>query len=356
MVREGSVTRDLDALLPLVTPRHADRIGFVTDDRLPHDLLEEGAVDVLVRRAIAAGVDPVYAVRCASWNTARHYLLPRRGAVAPGYFADLLVIDDLAAFRVARVLRHGRWVAEEGRLTEAAERALGDAAAAADRRPGGREPAVQRAPARPGRRRPAHARARGRAPRARAPAVAGAGRHRGDDRRPQGRGGRGGGRSRARPAQARLRPPSRPSRARDGHRPRPGAGPRPAPRRAGEQRRARPPQPHAGRRRRRRDAPRGAARRRARRRLRGRRRRARGGRARPTGRRAGHRRAARAGGGRPRRTRRRGEVAGRQRLGRLHDALVPRSRGDPGAAGDRPRVGRRRRGGAAGGERRSHCA
>jgi hypothetical protein len=54
MVREGSVTRDLDALLPLVTPRHGDRVGFVTDDRLPHDLQGEGAVDVLVRRAIAA--------------------------------------------------------------------------------------------------------------------------------------------------------------------------------------------------------------------------------------------------------------------------------------------------------------
>jgi len=135
MVREGSVTRDLDALLPLVTPRHADRVGFVTDDRLPHDLLQEGAVDVLVRRAIAAGVEPVYAVRCASWNTARHYRLPRRGAVAPGYFADLLVVDDLATFRVARVLRHGRWVAQDGRLTESAERALADAADAAERRP-----------------------------------------------------------------------------------------------------------------------------------------------------------------------------------------------------------------------------
>jgi adenine deaminase len=135
MVREGSVTRDLDALMPLVTPRHADRIGFVTDDRLPHDLLAEGAVDVLVRRAIAAGVDPVYAVRCGSWNTARHYRLPRRGAVAPGYFADLLVIDDLASFRVARVLRHGRWVAEAGRPSAAAEAALAAAAAHADRRP-----------------------------------------------------------------------------------------------------------------------------------------------------------------------------------------------------------------------------
>jgi len=116
MVREGSVTRDLDALLPLVRPDHADRIGFVTDDRLPHDLLDEGGVDCLVRRAIQAGADPVYAVRCASYNVARHYGLRRRGAVAPGYLADLLVIDDLASFRAQAVYKGGRRVAVDGHL------------------------------------------------------------------------------------------------------------------------------------------------------------------------------------------------------------------------------------------------
>src|SRR5690606_18660843 len=94
MVREGSLARDLAALLPLLDPRHGDRIGFVTDDKLPHDLLAEGGVDHLVRTAIRAGVDPVYAVRCASLNNALHYRLPRRGAVAPGYFADLGVLAD----------------------------------------------------------------------------------------------------------------------------------------------------------------------------------------------------------------------------------------------------------------------
>ena len=118
MIREGSVTRDLEALLPLVDPRHADRIGFVTDDRFPNDLLDEGGVDVLVRRAIAAGVDPVFAVRCASWNTARHYRLTRRGAIAPGYQADMIVVDDLARFRAHQVIKDGRMVAEDGRLLE----------------------------------------------------------------------------------------------------------------------------------------------------------------------------------------------------------------------------------------------
>jgi adenine deaminase len=111
MIREGSVTRDFDALRDLIDPKYADRVGFATDDRLPRDLRDEGGVDLLVRRAIAAGVDPVYAVRCASWNTARHYRLPRRGAIAPGYFADLVVVDDLAHFTAARVYRHGRQVA-----------------------------------------------------------------------------------------------------------------------------------------------------------------------------------------------------------------------------------------------------
>ena len=122
MVREGSVTRNLGALLPLVQPRHGDRIGFVTDDRLPHDLLDEGGVDCLVRGAIAGGADAAYAVRCASWNVARHYRLPRRGAIAPGFLADLVAIDDLPAFHAAAVFKQGRRVAADGRLVAPASR------------------------------------------------------------------------------------------------------------------------------------------------------------------------------------------------------------------------------------------
>lgn len=119
MVREGSVTRDLDALMPLVNASNGERIGFVTDDRLPHDLIEEGGVDLHVRRAIGAGVDPVYAVRCASYNVARHFGLRRRGAVAPGYFADLNVVSDVGSFEVAQVFKDGIRVAEGGRLLTA---------------------------------------------------------------------------------------------------------------------------------------------------------------------------------------------------------------------------------------------
>lgn len=119
LVREGSVTRDLDALLPLVHESHGDRVAFVTDDRLPHDLLAEGAVDLLVRRAVAAGVNPAYAVRCASLNVASHYRLPRRGAVAAGYFADIAVVPDLAAFAPSTVLKEGKVVAVDGDVSPA---------------------------------------------------------------------------------------------------------------------------------------------------------------------------------------------------------------------------------------------
>lgn len=114
MVREGSVTRDLAALQPLIEPNSGDRIGFVTDDRLPHDLLSEGGVDHVLRSAIAGGADPAYAFRCATINNAAHYRLVRRGAVAPGYFADLVIFSSLADFRATSVYKDGRLVATDG--------------------------------------------------------------------------------------------------------------------------------------------------------------------------------------------------------------------------------------------------
>ncbi len=122
MVREGSVTRDLAALLPLVDPRYADRVGLVTDDRLPHDLLTEGGVDHVVRAAIAGGADPAYALRCASYNHALHYRLDRRGAVAAGYFADVVVAGSLTELNAQRVYKDGALVAREGSLTARPQR------------------------------------------------------------------------------------------------------------------------------------------------------------------------------------------------------------------------------------------
>ncbi len=119
MIREGSVTRDLNALMEHIRPEYGDRVGLCTDDRLPHDLIDEGGVDCLVRRAINAGKDPVYTVRCASLNNALHYKLDRRGAIAAGYFADFMLIDDLKEFKPSSVYKHGKLVAKNGRLTKA---------------------------------------------------------------------------------------------------------------------------------------------------------------------------------------------------------------------------------------------
>ncbi|MBN1512284.1 MAG: adenine deaminase [Phycisphaerae bacterium] len=117
MIREGSAARNMDALLPLVTPATADRFMFVTDDKDVDDLIEEGQIDVMVRRAVAFGLSPTQAVRMASWNAARYFRLDRVGAVAPGYLASLVVLDDFKTCRVARVYHAGQEVAVDGRCT-----------------------------------------------------------------------------------------------------------------------------------------------------------------------------------------------------------------------------------------------
>jgi adenine deaminase len=118
MMREGSQTRNLAALLPLVTPATVDRFMFCSDDKDVRDLLEEGQIDFMVRRAIAAGIDPILAVRMGTYSTARYFGLRDRGAIVPGYRADLAVLDDLKACRVGRVFRRGKLVAEDGRCIE----------------------------------------------------------------------------------------------------------------------------------------------------------------------------------------------------------------------------------------------
>jgi adenine deaminase len=115
-IREGTTARNLRDLLPLVTPANAHRCHFVTDDRHPEDLLSEGHIDDLVRKAVAQGLDPVIAVQMASINTAEYFGLRNVGAIAPGYRADLLVVDDLERFGIAQVFAAGQLVVEEGRF------------------------------------------------------------------------------------------------------------------------------------------------------------------------------------------------------------------------------------------------
>lgn len=118
MVRDASAARNVAALAPLITPFTAGQIGFVTDDKEPHDLFREGGVDSGVRKAIAAGVDPVLALRCATLSPATYFRLPRRGAVAPGYWADLIVLDDLATLQAHQVYKAGRLLAADGVLLQ----------------------------------------------------------------------------------------------------------------------------------------------------------------------------------------------------------------------------------------------
>jgi adenine deaminase len=113
-IREGTTARNLRALLPLVTPANARRCSFVTDDRHPEDLLSEGHIDDLVRKAVAQGLDPVLAIQMASVNTAEYFGLRNMGAIAPGYRADLLVVDDLERFNIAQVFAAGQLVAKDG--------------------------------------------------------------------------------------------------------------------------------------------------------------------------------------------------------------------------------------------------
>ncbi len=111
-IREGSVAKDLAALAPLLTPASSARIGFCTDDRNPLDIATEGHVDHLVRGAIRLGVPAEAAYRSASLTVARHYGLRDRGAIAPGYRADLVLLDDVQTCSIRGVFVGGDLVSE----------------------------------------------------------------------------------------------------------------------------------------------------------------------------------------------------------------------------------------------------
>jgi adenine deaminase len=114
MIREGSTEHNLDALLPLVTDVTWPRIMFCSDDRECSTLVEHGHMDETLRRAVAGGLDPIRAVQLCTTNTARFWGLPDHGAIAPGYHADLVVLEDLRHFRVLQTYHAGRVIAQEG--------------------------------------------------------------------------------------------------------------------------------------------------------------------------------------------------------------------------------------------------
>ena len=116
LIREGTTTRNLLPLLPLITMENHGAICFCTDDRVPADLIDHGSIDFMVRTAIAKGIDPLMAIRMGSYNTARYFGLRKYGAVAPGKYGDLLVLSDLENFVPEQVYRGGELVAENGRM------------------------------------------------------------------------------------------------------------------------------------------------------------------------------------------------------------------------------------------------
>jgi adenine deaminase len=114
MIREGSTEKNLEALLPLVTHKTWPRCCFVVDDRHAGDILHDGDIDAVVRKAIRLGLEPVRAVQMATINTATYFKLSGLGAVAPGYIANFIVLDSLEDFKVDMVFHRGRPVARGG--------------------------------------------------------------------------------------------------------------------------------------------------------------------------------------------------------------------------------------------------
>ncbi len=116
MIREGTQAKNLAALLPLVNAVTMRQCSLVTDDLHPHDILQHGHLDAVMSLAIKGGLDPMQAIAMTTLNTARHFSLRDRGAVAPGYRADLVLLSSLDPVRVVHVFKDGRLVVAEGEL------------------------------------------------------------------------------------------------------------------------------------------------------------------------------------------------------------------------------------------------
>ena len=108
LIREASMARNLSALVPLVRELGPEHIAFCTDDRDPEDIVDDGHINGMVRKAVAAGVAPEDALVLATLNPARWHGLEELGAIAPGYRADLVVLPDLEEFRPELVLKRGK--------------------------------------------------------------------------------------------------------------------------------------------------------------------------------------------------------------------------------------------------------
>lgn len=110
MIREGTAAHNLKALMPLLTQQYYARCMFATDDKHPSDLLYGGHIDYIVKQALKSGADPIVALKAATHHAARYFLLNNKGAIAPGYLADIVVVDNLEDFNVETVFKRGKLV------------------------------------------------------------------------------------------------------------------------------------------------------------------------------------------------------------------------------------------------------
>lgn len=110
MIREGTAAHNLKALMPLLTQQYYSRCMFATDDKHPSDLLYGGHIDYIVKQALKNGADPIVALKTATHHAARYFLLNNKGAIASGYLADIVVVDNLEDFNVETVLKRGKLV------------------------------------------------------------------------------------------------------------------------------------------------------------------------------------------------------------------------------------------------------
>lgn len=110
MIREGTAAHNLKALMPLLTQQYYSRCMFATDDKHPSDLLHGGHIEYIVKQALKNGADPIVALKTATHHAARYFLLNNKGAIASGYLADIVVVDNLEDFNVETVFKCGKLV------------------------------------------------------------------------------------------------------------------------------------------------------------------------------------------------------------------------------------------------------
>ncbi len=116
MIREGTAARNLHALIPLINDRNVSRLMWCTDDRHPHELINEGSIDAIVREAIRSGVDPINAIKMATISAADYFGLNDVGAIAPGRRADLVIFEDMNCPEADMVFSFGRLIVKDGQM------------------------------------------------------------------------------------------------------------------------------------------------------------------------------------------------------------------------------------------------